>query len=223
MYLRPLMQNHENLAFIFTGSREFGRMENRQWSFMFNAAILRKVSFLQYEEAVRLITEPVKGFVHYTPAAIEKFMRIAAGQPCFMQLVCHEIAKYLNEARRKKITAEIVEQVSTEIIVSNTPYHLAYIWSDSSREEKCVLSASASLIDTEAATVSVDEIAARLAEHSLSLPQSEIRKTLANLIERELIEGQPDTDAYRYRMDLTRFYLQSEHSIWSLLNELSDA
>jgi hypothetical protein len=223
VYLRPLMQNHENLAFIFAGSREFGRMENRQWAFMFNAAIPRKVSFLQHEEAVRLMTEPVKGFVRYTPAAIEKFMRITAGQPYFIQLVCQEIVEYLNEVRRKKVTPEIVERVSTEIIVSNTPYHLAYIWSDSSREEKCVLSAAASLIDTETATVTVDEIEAKLAEHSLDLPQSEIHKTLASLIERELIEGQPDTDAYRFRMDLTRFYLQSEHSIWSLLNELSDA
>ena len=223
-YMRHLMQNRENLAFVFAGSREFERMENRQWALMFNAAIPKKVSFLGQKDAVRLITEPVKGFVNYTPAAIKKMMRITAGQPYFTQLVCQAVVEHLNEARQKKVTPEMAEAVSAEIIASNTPYHLAYIWSESSREEKCVLSAMASLIDTESATANPDKIFAALAEHSLDLPVTEIRKTLELLMERELVTQDPyHPNSYYFLMDLTRYWMQSEHSIWSLLNELSNA
>ncbi|MCZ6680050.1 MAG: hypothetical protein O7E52_22705 [Candidatus Poribacteria bacterium] len=222
-YLRHLMQNRENLAFIFAGSREFERMENRQWAFMFNAAIPRKVSFLRREEAVRLVTGPVKGFVHYTPGAVEKLLRITAGQPYFTQLVCQEVVEYLTEVHQKRVTPEIVEKVSTEIVVANTPYHFAYIWSESSRGEKCVLSALAPLFYTQNATVPPEEIEAKLAEHALDLPMSEIRKALEILTERDLIMQSPyQPNAYYYLMDLTRLWMQSEHSIWSLLNELAE-
>jgi hypothetical protein len=41
----------------------------------------RKVSFLEKDEAERLIREPVKDVLWYEDLAVEKILRVTAGQP----------------------------------------------------------------------------------------------------------------------------------------------
>jgi len=138
-YLRHLMQNISNLAFIFSGSSEFKRRERREWSLTFNMAQPKEVSFLNYENAISLITDPVKDYVQYSKKAIDRILRLTAGHPFFTQAICLQIIEELNEKQQNKVDVEKVQYACNDI-VENAPFHLSFVWSELNDDEKILIS-----------------------------------------------------------------------------------
>jgi len=222
-YLRHLMQNMANLAFIFAGSSDFAKRQRQEWALMFNMAQPKEVSFLSRDDAVALITEPVKDLVRYDQKAVDRVWRLTAGQPFFTQVICLQIIEALNLKQKKRVTLEEVAE-SCHDIVENAPYHFAYIWGELTAEEKIMVSLLAEVLTAEMAYASVDDIASRLSHYDLRYSRADISKTLARLLEKHLIEKKLDTqaEAYRFRMDLTRAWIQAEHPTWGVIKEVQN-
>jgi hypothetical protein len=222
-YLRHLMQNLDNLAFIFAGSSDFAKRQRKEWALMFNMAQPKEVSFLSRDDAVALITEPVRDFVRYDKKAVDSIWRLTAGQPFFTQVICLQIIEELNLKQKNRVTLEEVEE-SCHDIVENAPYHFAYIWSELTAEEKIMVSLLAEALTAEMAYASVDDIASRLSNYDLRYSRADISKTLARLREEHIIEKKLSTqaDAYRFRMDLTRAWIQAEHPTWGVMKEVQN-
>jgi len=222
-YLRHLMQNMSNLAFIFSGSSHFAGQKRKEWALTFNMAQPREVSFLSQDDAIALITNPVKDFVRYDRKAVDLVLRLTAGQPFFTQAVCQYIIEYLNDREQNRVTTEQVDEAYRDI-VENAPYHFAYIWGELTDDEKITIALLAESLPDETAYASVDDIASKLANYDLQYTRADISKNLARLLEEHLIETKPgtQTEAYRFRMDLTRGWLQAEHPTWGVLKEVQD-
>jgi hypothetical protein len=222
-YLRHLMQNLDNLAFIFAGSSDFAKRQRKEWALMFNMAQPKEVSFLSREDAIALITEPVKDFVRYDRKAADSILRLTAGQPFFTQAICLQIIEELNLKQQNRVTIQEVEE-SCQDIVENAPYHFAYLWSELTADEKIMVSLLAEAIADEMAYASVDDIAAKAPNYDLQYSRADISKNLARLWEEHIIEKKAKTEAesYRFRMDLTRAWIQAEHPIWAVIKEVQN-
>jgi hypothetical protein len=183
----------------------------------------KEVSFLSRDDAVALITEPVRDFVRYDKKAVDSIWRLTAGQPFFTQVICLQIIEELNLKQKNRVTLEEVEE-SCHDIVENAPYHFAYIWSELTAEEKIMVSLLAEALTAEMAYASVDDIASRLSNYDLRYSRADISKTLARLREEHIIEKKLSTqaDAYRFRMDLTRAWIQAEHPTWGVMKEVQN-
>ncbi|MFQ5798808.1 MAG: PEGA domain-containing protein, partial [Bacteroidota bacterium] len=221
-YLRHLMQNVDNLAFIFSGSRDFAKRERREWALMFNMAQPKEISFLSKEDAIRLITEPVRDYMRYDRKAADRILRLTAGQPFFTQAICLHIIEDLNDKRQNRVTVEYVEEACDDL-VENAPYHFAFLWSELAADEKIMVALLAELIPDGMAYASVDDIASRLPYYELEYDRASISKAMARLQEEHLIERKPETEgSYRFRMDLIRALIQAEHPTWGVLKEVQN-
>ncbi len=221
-YLRNLMQNRDNLAFIFSGSRPFSKCERKEWDFTFNMAQPKEVSFLARENAVALITEPLKDYIRYKRKAVDRILRLTAGHPFFTQAICLQIVEDLNDVQENKVTVERVDQACDDI-VENAPFHLGYVWRELSPDEKIVIALLAEIITDGTAYATVDDIVSRLSHYELDYDRATISKALARLLQEEhLVERDSGDEAHRFRMDLIRAWLQAEHPTWGVLKEVQN-
>jgi hypothetical protein len=106
-YLRHLMQHSEGLNFIFVGTRRLEEMSADYWSVLFNIALYKKIDYLSTEAATRLISEPVGPYLVYDDLAIDKILRVTAGHPYFLQLVCYTLVKRANTEKTPYITSRL--------------------------------------------------------------------------------------------------------------------
>jgi len=220
-YLRHLMQNFTNLAFIFSGSSDFGKREREEWKLTFNMAIPREISFLSRADAIALITEPAKDYMRYDRKAVERILRLTAGHPFFTQAVCQQIIEDMNDRQQNKVTVAYVDEACRDI-VENAPFHLAFLWGELSSEEKIMVALLAEILPDGLAHASIGDIVSKQSEYELEYDRATISKTLTKLVGDHLVEMKPGTDSYRFRMDLIRAWLQSEHPIWGVLKEVQN-
>lgn len=219
-YLRHLMQNINNLAFIFSGSQEFGHRKRKEWSLMFNMAQSKEVSFLSYENAIALITKPVKDYVRYDNKSIERILRLTAAHPYFTQALCQQIIEELNEKQQNKVNIEQV-QLACRDIVENAPFHLSFVWGELSNDEKILIAIMSEIIQDGMSYISPDDIMSKMPTYQLKYDLAAINKTLAQLMEEHLVEKKPQSELYRFQMDLIREWIRVEHPIWGVLREVS--
>ena len=76
-YLRQLMQHYERLNFLFSLGSGLEEME-KQYALLFNVALYNKISFLERDAAVALITEPVTEHFRVAPAAVDHIRQVNA-------------------------------------------------------------------------------------------------------------------------------------------------
>jgi hypothetical protein len=220
-YLRHLMQNMDNLAFIFAGSSDFGRRQRKEWALVFNMAQPREVSFLTRENALALITEPVKDYMRYEKEAVERVLRLAAGHPFFTQAMCFQIIENMNDKQQNRVTMEYVDEACNEL-VENAPFHLAFIWGELTPEEKVMVALLAEVLPDGLAYASADDIISKQSYYELEYDQATVNKSLARLAEEHLVEAKPRSEEHRFRMDLIRAWIQSEHPTWGVLKEVQN-
>jgi len=218
-YLRHLMQNINNLAFIFSGSRDFARRERKEWSLMFNMAQPKEVSFLSHENAIALITVPVKDYVQYDRKAIDRILRLTSAHPFFVQALCLRIIEELNERQQNKINIEQVQRACNDI-VENAPFHLPYVWNELNDDGKILTALLAEVIQDGESYIPPDEVMPKMPEYGLKYDLPDVNKIIAQLMEEQLIEKKPEQNLYRFQMDLIREWVRVEHPVWGVLREV---
>ncbi len=206
-YLRNLMQHETKVDFIFAGTHKLEELAAEYWSILFNIAVYQKITFLSQEETTRLITQPVAPFgLEYDPLATERIYQVAAGQPYFTQLICHELVTYHNETQRSYLTNLDVDAVLGRIIERGEA-HFKYIWAESTTNQRLALLALAELLEAkESATL--EDTAALLQKRGRPLGQSDLQPALNNLESRDIVmRSGPRSHLYRFRIDLVRRWI----------------
>jgi hypothetical protein len=109
--LRHLIQYRQQFQVLLSGSHSLEEFDD--WASYLNNTQVIKISYLKKEEALRLITHPVKTFnLNYDSAASERVYELTQGHPCLIQLLCFEIVALKNEQEaphRRQVTTEDVE------------------------------------------------------------------------------------------------------------------
>ncbi|MCA9916596.1 MAG: AAA family ATPase [Anaerolineales bacterium] len=184
-FMRHLMQHSEGLSFIFVGTRRLEEMSADYWSVLFNIALYERITYLSEDAAIRLITEPVAPDLVYDDLAIDKILRVTAGHPYFVQLVCYTLVQRANSERTGYVTISDVNAGLDEML-SLGEVHFAYLWQRSSYAERVVLTAVAHM-SSDDNTLHPEDIVDFLEPFGVQLPPAEITAALHRLVEREIL------------------------------------
>jgi hypothetical protein len=202
-YLRHLMQHYEHLNFLFSLGSGLEEME-KEYAFLFNVGLYKKISFLEQDAAVALITQPVKDHYQLMPNAIDRILQITSGHAYYTQLVCHSLFNRWQQNYKPSITVEDVEAILSEVIERGLAV-LKHIWEESTPGEKAVLAGLAVAMGDQNRPIAVSEINSAWQRVGIRLPENECAKALKRLIARDVIVG---SGTYKFAIDLQRIWVQ---------------
>jgi hypothetical protein len=125
--LRHILQHHPRFILIFGGANSFHEL-GQSWTDRFISARSIRVSFLQRDEVIRLLTRPISDFdLTYATGALDALIDATCGQPFLTQAVAFELVEFLNERHRKQATLEDVKEAIERALVRATVY-FAEVW-----------------------------------------------------------------------------------------------
>lgn len=211
--LRNLMQHGDGLSFIFTGTRRLEEMTTSYWNVLFNIALYKRVDFLERDAAIQLITEPVAPNLVYDDLAIDKLLRITAGHPYFLQLVCYTVVKRANNTQTGYATISDINEAVEEMLRLGE-VHFAFLWERSSATERILLTAIAHLIDREQPFRPIELVQA-LEPFGIRLDPRQVTRALDRLVERDIMrEIQAEgTLMYELRIGLVGLWVEQNKSL----------
>ena len=212
-YLRHLMQHSERLSFIFVGTRRLEEMSADYWSVLFNIALYQRIGYLNEEAATRLVLEPVAPDLIYDDLALDKVLRVTAGHPYFLQLVCYTLVKRANAERSGYVTISDVNATLDEML-SLGEVHFAYLWQRSSFTERALLTAVSHLMDRHT-VFHPEDLIQYLAPYDVKLQPAEVTAALNRLIERDIMREVPEgvTTLYELRIGLVGLWTAKNKSL----------
>ena len=215
-YMRHLMQHSTGLGFVFVGTRRLEEMSADYWSVLFNIALYRKIDFLSPDAAERLICEPVAPNLIYDDLAIDKILRVTAGHPYFLQLVCYTLVKQANIQKTGYITISDVN-TGLEEMLRLGEVHFAYLWQRSNPAERAVLAAAAHLMDRNA-PLHPEEFIEYLRSYSIELNPAETTQALNSLVERDVMREvtEEGKSLYELRIGLVGLWVAQNKSLSKL-------
>jgi WD40 repeat protein/tetratricopeptide (TPR) repeat protein len=211
-YLSRLMHAPGPLAFIFCIGSSGRKLEHMQASYtdFFRIALYRKITFLDNEEATRLITQPAIGVIEYAPQAVEEIFRITSGHPYFTQLLCHELFGRCQKTNQRHIGPQDVEAVLGDVVERGT-VNLKFVWDDASDAERYVLTAL-SLAENGRDPSSIHTF---LKNKKVRISQREVGDSLRHLLEKDVLS--PDNT---FTVDLMRLWLLENKPLERVIEEL---
>jgi hypothetical protein len=222
-YLRHLMQHAEGISFIFSGTHRLEEMGTDYWSVLFNSALYRHVGFLDAESAQRLIRDPVAPNIVYDDIAVDKVLRVTAGHPYFLQLVCYTLVNRANQRQGGYITISDVNAALDEMLRLGE-VHFAYIWQRSTFPERALLAASSRLMDFDS-PFRPDDLVQELNQYGIHLQASEVTEALNRLVERGIVReiGDEGTPLHEIRIGLVGLWVAQNKSFSRLYASSTNA
>ncbi len=178
----------------------------------------KKVEFLNRDEAVSLIVQPVQGILTYEPEAVERILSLTSGHPYYVQLLCHSLFAYCQRVNTGAVTLTDVEAVLPEV-VERARADFQFLWDHSTPEEKFVLAALAQAGGEKGQAVAKKELLATLRRRRTPISARQVAKALVSLSLREVINLQAP---YTFNVDVFRLWLRDQKRIGWVKKELAE-
>ncbi len=212
-YMRHLMQHSEGLSFIFVGTHRLEEMSSDYWSVLFNIALYRKIDYLSDPAATRLICEPVAPSIIYDDLAVDKILRVTAGHPYFLQLVCYTLVKRANHDGTGYVTISDVNAALDEMLRLGE-VHFAYLWQRSDYTERALLTAAAQLMDRNE-PLYTEELIDYLQGYGIDLDPATATEGLNSLVTREIMReiNEEGATLYEFRVGLVGLWVGQNKSL----------
>jgi hypothetical protein len=222
LHMLSNLMEHHSVFFILTGSLTLEDRRNDYWKIFLGKAIYKKISFLERDDSVRLITEPVEGRVRYDPEVVQSIFRLAAGQPFYTQALCQSLVDHLNENRTNHATERILEGVVQDLVRNPLP-QMVFRWGELEPDKKLVLALLAEAIPNAHTHVSAQDLSYTVAsrQYPIKLDESNLAATLESLFNTEiLVKSLARRSEYEFRMDLWRRWIRNAHAVWQVMQDL---
>ncbi|MBI4852132.1 MAG: carboxypeptidase regulatory-like domain-containing protein [Acidobacteria bacterium] len=218
-FFASLIDNHERLSFVFTGSRRLEERDRKYWREFLRRSLFRKVSFLSERDSKRLIVEPVKDKLVFGRGVEDAIYRLTSGQPFYTQYICQAIVDYINESKRNYLLKSDLNEVVEEIIDNPLP-QMIYFWDGFGDDEKLVMSLVAEVLKDSNDAVTANRIAQAIQKENypVKLSTDTIRLTLEELTRVDVLKKISD-ETFCFRIDLLRLWIKKSHSIWRVVRE----
>ncbi|MCK6624140.1 MAG: FG-GAP-like repeat-containing protein [Anaerolineae bacterium] len=218
-FFRHLMQHADKVGFVFVGAHRLEELTADYWSILFNIALYKHVTFLSEGAAKALIVEPVAQHgLLYDDLALDKIIRVTAGQPYFLQLICHALVNRANREGRGYLTIRDVNDTLNELVELGEA-HFAFLWEQSSPTEQLILAALMRLL-SRTPTVTATQIVELLAERGRPLELQIVREALRRLTERDIVRELGESPPrYEYKVDLVRLWVERYKALGRVIEE----
>jgi hypothetical protein len=219
-FFRHLMQHADKLGFVFVGTHRLEELSADYWSILFNIALYKRVTFLNEAAAKALIVEPVaQAGLLYDDLALDKMIRVTAGHPYFLQLICHALVNRANRESRGYLTIRHVNDTLAELVELGEA-HFAFLWEQSTPAEQLILAALMRLL-AKTPTVTASQIGELLAERGRPLELQAVREALRRLTERDIVRELGESPPhYDYKVDLIRLWVERYKALSRVIEEM---
>lgn len=141
---RHWVQHLPRTICLFAGSHALNEIGAIDWTDYFINVRTVRISFLDFESALRLVTEPIPKFDLQYESGLEtakKLVRRLGCQPFLLQATMSELVNYLNTLHRKTATQADIDIAIEKLFDSQSTY-FEHIWkTETSEREKEVLTA----------------------------------------------------------------------------------
>jgi len=209
-YFFNLTRQHARLGLIFS-------IESQESPSLSATGIEKKVGFLNRDQAVKLVVQPVQGILTYEPEAVERILSLTSGHPYYVQLLCHHLFAYCQRVSTKAVTLADVEAILPEVI-ERAGSDFQFLWDNSTPEEKFVLAALAQAGGEKGQAISKEELLATLRRRKTPVSARQVAKALVNLSLKEIINFQAP---YTFNVDVFRLWLRDQKRIGWVKRELA--
>lgn len=179
---RSLMQFEKTLTFILAGTHELEELSGEYRDLVHNIALIHEISFMDKQDAIDLIRQPVAGKVSYQDNAVEELWCYTRGQPWLLQILCYDL---IDDMNRRGDGNFIALGHVTNIIQRFVPKHnLDSLWERCNRVDKAILYWLAESTEKYQRKMTQFELTQALTAFS----DEEIATSLSRLIKRTLVE-----------------------------------
>ncbi|RSL18361.1 hypothetical protein EDE15_3928 [Edaphobacter aggregans] len=210
--LQSLLDVSPNLFIIFAGSRKLESLRGGAFSNLLDSATYIKISFLDRNDATRMITEPIGDAISFPPEVVEKILTLTNAHPFYTQLMCLSIFDLA--LKSGKATPENVDEAVGRFLQNPAP-HMILTWNAMRLGEAAVGSTVALLQSGDSQWVTPIVIAMRLhtERFPVDLTAADIQRALASLCDIDWIEQRRGGGEYRFTMELVRRWVSENRSI----------
>lgn len=185
--IRHILQHHEGLSAILTGSRRLKRLREEYWSALFGLGYRLGISALPLEDAQRLVSEPVDSRLRYLPTARDRLVEICARQPFLVQSLCNRVFERAAESGERTVTIANVDEAATEMVRDNE--HFRTLWDYAQTHRRRLLLALCERLAHEPDAVNLELLSTKLESLGVQVgKESELGDDLEYLRELELVE-----------------------------------
>ncbi len=225
-FLRHLIQHSSNLSVIFCGTHRLEELASDYWNVLFNISIYRHISFLEREEAMRLIQEPVAAYdMRFDDLALDKIWRATAGHPYFLQLLCHSMVNQHNKSQRNYVTIGDMNAAVDEILASGEA-HFVYLWTESTPLERLALTALSRMIPLNGQTTPI-QVFDYLDERGISIDRQALNQAFHRLALRDVLSTTSggevsSTEFYRWKLGLLGMWVEKYKSMSRVVDEVKE-
>jgi len=215
-FLAGILESRSRLSFIFAGSQRLGQRNRAYWKVMIGKSLYRRISFLELEDALRLITEPLKDQVIYPHGTSKSIVRLTAGHPFYTQVLCKNLVDRLNEVERNRVAQADIEAVANELANNPLPLMVSF-WDNLETNQQNALSLLGEVLQNADQYASAQKLVTLASKKkiTLNMDATKLEKIMDELsvkdvLERERVEA--DQYEYRFRADLLRIWLRRAQS-----------
>lgn len=202
--IRNLIQDHRRFSAILTGSRRLKRLREEYWSALFGLGTSFQVTALDSESARRVVVEPVRGKLTYSPEAVDRVLTLSARQPFLLQCLCNSVFDFAAETKSRVVTVDSVDEAASVLVKSGGlfsklwDYAAQGILTGRRRSQFILLLLAAAFkrsVDIEFGTLQET-----LLQHGVEISDEAIAADLEYLRELELVSLVADSGSSRYRL-----------------------
>jgi hypothetical protein len=216
-YMRHLMQHYEWLNFLFSLGSGLEEME-KEYAFLFNAGLYKKISFLDRKAASDLITQPVKDYYQVDPAAVNRIHYVTSGYPYYTQLICHCLFNRWLQERMPHIKIRDVNNVLDEALERGAAV-LKYSWEELTPSEKAILAGMATAMNKSNTAIDIKDVDSAWKRYDVSIQEGQKAQAIRRLIARDILVGQ---EKFAFTVDLQRLWVQKSRRIEWVKEELTN-
>lgn len=217
-YLQDLLIDEQrHLTFVFVVGRRLDELPSRIKA-TFKSAQCKRISVLDHESAIQLITEPAAGRARFSDEAVAQLLELTSGHPYFLQLLCYELFERATRAGHDRIEVEQIDDSVLSAAMELGMGGLSWFWDEFPPAERFILSAIA-YITQDGGTASLSQVGQTLREHGVRLQGMELSTAPTILTEWEIIES-AGRDAFRFRVPFLNRWILRKHSLDEAKREL---
>ena len=133
--MRSFSQSQNKVVFLFVGAALFSELEQPNWSKYFVQVQRFRVDYLKHDDAIRLITEPVK--LNYPPAVCEQMFDLTQGHPALLQLLCSKMVDIANTENKKDMSQADLDAVIQDVSNERETSAILIFWKDFCADPAC--------------------------------------------------------------------------------------
>lgn len=194
-------------------------LREEYWSALFGLGTRFGVSALDRDEARRLVVEPVKSKLTFSPESVEWAISATACQPFLLQCLCNRIFDFAAQTKTRSITLDVVIEAGAVLVKDNE--HFASLWGYAGSYRRRLILMLCAQRKGATEQVTFGELQELLTQRGIEITDEKLDADLSYLRELELIDlvGTSGDIHYQLAIPLMAAWMETHQDFDAILRQ----